>query len=322
MIIESDFKPAPYLKSAHLQTIFASKVRPEPKLETRDERLELPDGDFIDLCWLPGGDGPVVIVLHGLTGSIKSKYARGLLQQAQALGWRGVLMHFRGASETINRKPRSYHSGDTGDFNYLVGELRKRFPDAPLAAVGYSLGANVLLKWLGERGDSAPLATATAVSVPFDLQICANAVNHGLSRLYRAHLLGNMRHDVERKFAVMQAPFDLPDDLSRLKTFQDFDDAVTAPMHGFAGYLDYYQRASCKPFLRDITVPTLIIHSRRDPFMDPVIVPGASELSATVRLELSDYGGHVGFVSADKRGRPTFWLEQRIPTWLQQHLHD
>jgi predicted alpha/beta-fold hydrolase len=322
VIVESEFRPAPWLRNPHLQTIFAASLRPRPQLEVRRERIELPDGDFLDLDWAEAGatpDAPLVLLLHGLTGSIESKYARGLMRCVQARGWRAVLMHFRGASGEPNRLPRGYHSGETTDVDYIARLLHAREPQTPLAAVGYSLGGNVLLKWLGEQGSNLPLRTAVAISVPFDLRLCAEAIRQGFSRVYMNRLLRLMRAGVQQKFQRIEAPFPLPR-LHRLRDFFEYDDAITAPLHGFAGVDDYYNRCSSRPFLRHIRIPTLILHARDDPFMSPQVVPHAHELSEQVRLELSEHGGHVGFVSADARGRPVFWLEQRIPAHLAHYL--
>lgn len=319
MLVTSDFQPAPYLRNPHLQTVFAATVRPSPRLVTRVERIELPDGDFLDLDWLPGGRGPIVIVLHGLTGSIQSRYARGLLAQIQCQGWRGLLLNFRGARGEPNRLPRGYHSGETGDFDYVVQLLRRRHPQAFLCAAGYSLGGNVLLKWLGEQGGKSSLSAAVAVSVPFDLALCAQAINQGLSRHYQAHLLKSMRAMARLKFSRLEPPFPLPD-LDTLTDFYNFDDAFTAPLHGFEGVDDYYTRSSSRQYLAAIKTPTLIIHAEDDPFMSPAVVPAPQELSAAIRLELSKHGGHVGFVAADAWGRPSYWLEQRIPEYLQARL--
>jgi predicted alpha/beta-fold hydrolase len=324
MIIRSEFRPPAWLVNPHLQTLFAASLRPRPPLRTHRERIDLPDGDFLDVDWTDDGSGctpetPIVFVLHGLTGSIESKYARGIMNRIRAAGWRAVLMHFRGASEEPNRLPRGYHSGETDDFGYFVRLIHSRFPRAPLAAVGYSLGGNVLLKWLGEQGGHAPLATAVAVSVPFDLHLCAEAIRRGFSRVYQARLLRRMRQIATLKFRRIEAPFPLPK-LHRLRDFFEYDDAVTAPLHGFAGVDDYYRRCSSRQFLRHIRVPTLILHAKDDPFMSPEVVPREDELSDQVRLELSESGGHVGFVGTNSRGRPVFWLEQRIPAHLREYL--
>lgn len=322
MLMRSDFEPAFWLRNAHAQTIFASKLRSSPPLAVERERLELDDGDFLDLSWLPDrgleDDAPVVIVLHGLNGSLESKYARGLLREADAHNARGVLLHFRGAVEP-NRLPRSYHSGETGDFATVVAHVRARYPRAPVAAVGYSLGGNVLLKYLGETGEDSGLVCATAVSVPYDLKRCAEAIQHGLARIYQAHLINGLRENIETKFRLIDAPQPLPD-LRNLRDFPSFDNAVTAPLNGFADAEDYYARASSGPFLKHVHTPTLVLHAEDDPFMAPDIVPRESQLSSSIRFELSEHGGHVGFVAAGRYGEPVYWLEQRIPAFLRERL--
>jgi predicted alpha/beta-fold hydrolase len=322
MIIESEFRPASWLKNPHWQTIFAASLRPRPQLAVRRERIELPDGDFLDLDWADAGakpDTPIVIVLHGLTGSIQSKYARGLMRRLNAIGWRSVLMHFRGASGEPNRLPRGYHSGETTDLDFVARLLHRREPHVRLAVVGFSLGGNVLLKWLGEQGDTAPVATAVAVSVPFDLRLCAEAIRQGFSRLYQERLLRLMRASIHLKFQRIDSPIPLPD-LRRLRDFIEYDDAITAPLHGFADVDDYYNQCSSRKFLKDIRVPTLVLHASDDPFMSPRVIPRDDELSDQVTVELSAQGGHVGFVAAGRHGQPVFWLEQRIPAHLERYL--
>ena len=322
MLTTSDFQPALWLRSAHAQTIFASKFRFSPPLSVAPECVELDDGDFLDLSWLPerglADDAPVVVVLHGLNGNLESKYARGLLRQVHAHGARGVLLHFRGGARP-NRLPRGYHSGDTEDFKEVLARIARRYPRAPLAAVGYSLGGNVLLKYLGETGAKTPLACATAVSVPYDLKRCAHAIRHGLSRMYQAHLINGLRNNFEAKFAAIDAVSELPD-LSGVRDFPAFDNVITAPLHGFKDAEDYYARASSGPYLAHIRRPTLILHSRDDPFMTPDIIPSPGQLSACTRMEVSAHGGHVGFVAAGRFQQPVYWLEQRIPAYLRAHL--
>lgn len=318
----SDFKPAFWLTNPHAQTLFASQMRFMPPLAARTERLELEDGDFLDLSWLAepvvADEAPVVVVLHGLNGSLESKYARGLLARCAEHGARGVLMHFRGASQP-NRLARSYHSGETGDFEHVLALIRARYPRAPIAAVGYSLGGNVLLKYLGEQGKASPLACAVAVSVPYDLKICAEAVQHGLSRIYQSYLLGGMREIVTAK--IERGLFDdaLPD-LASLTDFPSFDNAITAPLNGFRDAEEYYAHASSRGYLRGVATPTLILHARDDPFMSPAVIPTADELSDAIRFELSERGGHVGFVRAGRFGAPAYWLEERIPSYLRGRL--
>lgn len=294
-------------------------MRRTPDLTLRRERLELPDGDFLDLDWTDNADGPIVLVLHGLEGSSNSKYARGLLAAVRRRGWRGVVMHFRGCSGIPNRLPRSYHSGETGDLAHVVEELRRREPATALAVVGYSLGGNVLLKWLGETGATAPLAAAVAVSPPFVLSRAADRLERGFSRVYQWALLRRLRASVMAKLVYTPLPFD-GQTLVGFHTFRQFDEHVTAPLHGFRGAEDYYTRSSCRQFLRGIAVPTLIVHARDDPFTTEEAIPAAHELAPSVTLELYAHGGHVGFVAGVLPWRARYWLEERIPGYLKGFL--
>lgn len=318
-IRDSEFQPARWLRGPHAQTLWASKVRPTPRPRLRRERLELPDGDFLDLDWAEGGEGPVVLLLHGLEGSVQSNYAAGLLKVLQDRGYTALLMHFRGCSGEPNRLPRGYHSGETTDLTYLVGRLRERYPGRGLAVVGYSLGGNVVLKWLGEQGGRTPVDAAVAVSVPFQLARVAERLERGFSRLYQWVLLRQMRINLQRKLRRVTLPL-APLDLTALTSFRRFDDAVTAPLHGFADADEYYARCSSRQFLRTISAPTLILHAVDDPFMLPDVVPTQSELGAGVTLELAPRGGHVGFVTGAWPWRARYWLEERIPRFLNERL--
>lgn len=320
MIRESQFIPAWWLPGPHLQTLWPVLCRRQPQIIIRREHLELSDGDFLDLDWSDGEDGPIVVILHGLEGSSTSGYIRGLLATLATRGWRAVVMHFRGCSGTPNRLARSYNAGDTGDLATVITTLRQRDPTTSIACVGYSLGGNVLLKWLGETGKVAPLQAAVAVAVPFLLDTAARRMKHGFSRLYQAYLLNRLRTSYRRKFSHWRAPPFPLEKLSQLTDFYAFDDQITAPLHGYSGVHDYYARASCRPYLKDIAIPTLILHARDDPFMLPDAIPDATELSESVILELSRHGGHVGFVSGPTPWQPTYWLEQRIPAFLEKQL--
>lgn len=319
MIHDSEFRAPWWARNRHVQTIVPSTLRPVPRIATRRERLELPDGDFVDLEWTRGPQsGPLVIVLHGLEGSLESRYAAGILRAVEARGWRGLLLYHRGCSGEINRLPQGYHSGQTADFDFLLRELRRREPATPLAAVGYSLGGNVLLKWLGETADAELLETAVAVSVPFELGLCSRQINEGFSKNYQRHLMQRMKGTLRQK--VAQGLIDYPPEaIPRLKTFYDFDDALTGPIHGFGDAEGYYRACSSRQFLHAIRTPTLVIHAEDDPFMAPEVVPEADELSDAVRLELSRHGGHVGFM-AGPPWAPRWWLEERIPNWLTHYL--
>jgi predicted alpha/beta-fold hydrolase len=298
----------------------------------REQRWELPDGDFLDLAWSGIGSGddvqppgtsdqrPIAILLHGLEGDRSSNYIIGLTHALQQRGWRSCLMHFRNCGGEPNRLARSYHSGETTDIQRLVERLRNDHPDAPLVVVGYSLGGNVLLKWLGEQGADAAVDAAVAVSVPMRLDLCADRMETGLSRLYQHHLVKKLQHSSRRKFGPRgDSPYPL-ERLHELRSFRQFDHEFTAPLHGFASGADYYQRSSSRQFLRGIEVPTLIIHARDDPFMTPGVIPEESELAPSVTLELSDHGGHVGFISGHWPWRLHYWLDQRIPEFLAEQL--
>lgn len=317
MITASTFRPAWWLPGPHLQTLYPSLVRRRIRPPLQRERLELPDGDFIDIDWTGNRSGPIVLVLHGLEGSLESHYTGGILTALAAHGYRAGLMYFRGCSGAPNRLQRSYHSGDTADLETVVTRIVRHNPGAGLVVIGYSLGGNVLLKWLGEGNDTAAVRAAVAVSVPFDLDRAARRLEHGLSRIYQHHLLNRLRRSVQAKAARYPPPVPL-EQLATLRTFRQFDDAITAPLHGFRDVDDYYTRASCRQYLRGIRTPVLIIHALDDPFLPADAVPRATELAAPVTLELSPHGGHVGFVSGNRPLCAGYWLEQRICAYLRE----
>lgn len=318
--MDTPFEPAWWCRGAHLQTIWPTCFRRSRGEPLARERLELPDGDFLDIDWARAGFAPeraTVLLLHGLAGSSRSHYAGGLLAAFDGEGWNAGLMHFRGCSGEPNRLARSYHSGETGDLEYIVRLLRTRSRGAPLGLVGVSLGGNVLLKWLGERGAGAPVAAAVAVSVPFLLARAADRLEVGPSRLYQWYLLRSLRRSLELKRCHVDLPLAVRD-LARLKRFRDFDEHVTAPLHGFRGADHYYAAASSHGFLPRIAVPTLIVQARDDPFLSPDAIPDARELPDCVTLELYDTGGHVGFIAGEWPWRARYWLDERVPAYLRE----
>lgn len=311
MTTQPGFKPAWWLPGAHLQTLYPALVRerrPPPLLR---ERFELPDGDFLDLDWSPAQNGPLVVILHGLEGSVRSHYAAGLMHALHSCRRQSVLMHFRGCSGEPNRLPKSYHSGYTEDLHTLLAALARRHPGRSLYLVGVSLGGNVVLKWLGEHPSQSFVERAVAVSVPFELNKAALRMERGLSRLYQYHLLRKLRRAARQKTEWPGFPV-RRDALRSLTTFRRFDDAVTAPLHGFRDVDDYYARASSRQYLHAIRTPTLVLHAADDPFMTPDAIPGAGELGGGVTLELSAHGGHVGFVAGRWPWAPVYWLDQRV----------
>lgn len=328
MLIQSAFKPAWWLNNSHCQTIYPSLFRKLPSITPRRERLVTPDKDFIDIDFYGSGDQPLVILLHGLSGSSQSGYIKGLQAVLLQQGFRSVAFNFRGCSGEYNHSSRCYHSGETGDIDFLYRTLRQREPNTAIAAVGFSLGGNVLLKWLGEQQNNINLFAATAVSVPFVLNECATKLDHGFSKLYRANLLSELKQYISLKQQYLYS-LNLHKEAETLKqlghldkitSFWQYDHRVIAKLYNFKGVDDYYQRSSSRQFLSTITIPTLVIQAEDDPFMTKNVIPSLAELSSSISLEISKTGGHVGFVSGNNPFKPTYWLEQRIPEFLQQQI--
>lgn len=328
MLSDYPFRPAWWLNNPHLQTMYPPLLRNTKPSKLIRERLPTPDGDFIDIDWCGHDKRHLVILLHGLSGSSQSGYIKGLQSALLACGFASVALNFRGCSGEPNRLARCYHSGETEDLEFLYQTLRQRLPAAQLAAVGFSLGGNVLLKWLGEQGDRSRLFAAVAVSVPLQLDICATKLDAGFSRLYRDRLLYELKHYMRSKQRHLErlglsAEADKIrelGDLSGINSFWQYDDRVVAPLHGFKNVEDYYRRSSSRQFLKNIAVPTLVIQARDDPFMTTAVLPAAEELSAQVRLEVIGGGGHVGFVTGPNPFKPRYWLDQRIPAFLRQAM--
>jgi len=319
-------------------------------LTTVAERLATRDDDFLDLNWSsnlgsivpdfivpqenpespssPSGPpthkaadkvSDVVCIFHGLAGSIKSSYASAAFRNLQTRGFAVVFMHFRGCSEEPNRQPYAYHSGHTEDIDFLVKTVKERCPDCRIHALGYSLGANALLKYMGETGGDSLFSSAVAVAPPFILQSGADKMNRGFSKIYQHHLLTRMKKQLAEK-RERYPEHDLPteSDVSRLNTFWEFDDKVTGPLHGFKDANDYYTQSSCRQYLPRIKRPTHIIYALDDPFFEPSVVPAEEELPANVTLELAAAGGHVGFVCGRYPWRAEYWLDEYVPELLEQ----
>ncbi len=320
------FQPAAGLHNRHLQTLFPALLRKQPRPAVERECFELGDGDFVDCFWHnrpePGADTPIAVLFHGLAGSFESPYIQGIMQALAAENISSVLMHFRGCSGRPNRLPRSYHSGDTADARAWLEHLKKRYPQSPLFAVGYSLGGNMLLKLLGEWGDASPLRAALSVSAPMQLEVCADRMNRGFSRLYQRHLMKELKASLLQKFRSheMRSLIGINESgVKKMVSFWEFDDIYTGPIHGFGSASEYYEKCSAKQFLKKITTDTLILHALDDPFMTPEVLPHKEELPPCVRLELSAHGGHVGFVGGSLC-KPHYWLEERITYYFKQRL--
>jgi uncharacterized protein len=317
------FRASWWLPKGHAQTLWPVLTR-RVRLESRPERLELPDGDFVRLDWI-GASGPIVIVLPGLQGDLGSAYVRGLLRACRTHGWRGVLLNYRGCGSP-NRSRQSYHCGMTCDLDCLVRCLAEGEPGVPIAVVGFSVGANICLKWLGEcgqRGQRVPIAAAVAVSGPFHLGFVAEKISRGFSRIYQWYLLRSLRRDVEHKMKSLDGDLGLTrNELRRLDTFFKFDERITAPWNGFASAEDYYARTRSDLLLRHVAVPTLVLNANDDPLVPAYLIPGPCDVSDNVTLEITEGGGHLGFVSGRWPWSPKFWLDSRIPEFLSSFLTD
>jgi uncharacterized protein len=324
-----------WLKGPHAQTIWPALYAPCPNVAYRRERWQTPDGDFIDLDWADPEDAaasttsspadrPLLVLFHGLEGCSSSHYALSLMAASVARGWQGVVVHFRGCSGEPNLLPRAYHSGDSEEADWVLRridrERRAAGRSGPLFAVGVSLGGNVLLKWLGERGsDASFVAAAVALSPPQDLHAGAINLSRGFGRVYSINFLRSLK----RKSLGMLSRHPGILDRARLvasRDFFDFDDVVTAPLHGFDSAMDYWTRSSCRQFLGGIAVPTLVINALNDPFLPPSALATPDEVSRLVRLDYPETGGHVGFLSGNFPGRLE-WLPQRVFRHLDEASH-
>ena len=314
-----DYRAPAWLPGGHAQTLYP-RFLPLAPLPYRRERWETPDGDFIDVDWngpapADGGQAlvvPLVVLFHGLEGGSHSHYAQALMRALRDAGRPGAVAHFRGCSGEQNRLPRAYHGGDSDEIDWVLRRFRQACPARPLHAVGVSLGGNALLKWLGEREDAAAgiVQAAAAVSCPFDMTACGHHLARGANRLYTQYFLRTLKRFAGEKLRCHPGLFDAAR-MRGAKSLYEFDDAVTAPLHGFASAADYWRRASSKPWLGGIRVPTLLINARNDPFLPAGVLPARREVSPYVELAYTDEGGHVGFPTGPFPGRID-WLPRRL----------
>lgn len=316
-MLSSTFHPPFWLRNPHIQTLWSKLFRKRPVLPLRHERLELADGDFIDLAWSVDQQGPVVLVLHGLEGNLRSHYALPMMATLARSGLQPVFMHLRGCSAEPNRLPRTYHSGAIEDLEEVLVMLRNN--GRPVAAaIGFSLGANLLLRYLGIKSEAALLQAAMAVSVPFVLGDAARRLEQGGSRIYQRYLMGRLKRSYLRKFAATPAPFTV--DLNCIHTLRQYDQQITAPLNGFAGADDYYASCSSLGYLAGITTPTLILHSLDDPFMFPDNIPRPDQVGPGVRLAIQSHGGHVGFIDGTWPWRTTCLIDRLAPAFFREQL--
>jgi len=309
------------LRNRHIQTLFATFYRKEKLGTVVNEDFILSDGDFVECVWKtekPKDKRPIVVLFHGLAGSVASPYIIGLMNALELKGYASVLMHFRACGRKENNLPRAYHSGDTADAKAFIEYLHKTYPNNALHAVGFSIGGNMLLKLLGEWGDKTLLSSAVSISAPMQLEICANTIEKGFSKNYQSYLLKPLKKLLLKKYKSFDMKKHLGIDEKRvkqIKSIREFDELYTAKMHGFKSWQDYYKQCSAKQFLTKIKTKTLIIHALDDPFMTPDILPKSDEVSSFVTLDIRTHGGHVGFVDGTFKN-PIYWLDKRIVEFI------
>jgi predicted alpha/beta-fold hydrolase len=326
-----DARPGWWIRGPHLQTVWARLARSRRLIGFEREVLETPDGDELLLDHTAGREGaPRVILLHGTEGSAYSLHTQGLALLIARAGWRCTVLNFRSCARDPkdirkrlrNRTARLYHSGETSDLDLVVRTLGTREPGVPLAAIGFSLGGGVLLKWLGERGAGSPLIAAATISVPYDLAASVDYLARPAARFYVYNFLRRVKPkalDVLERFPRETAHLDAAR-VRRARTIREFDDCLTAPLHGFAGADDYYARASALPYLDRIRTPTLCISGLDDPFFPGEGVGRAREAAGhDVTFAVTPWGGHTGFVSGPWPWRPVYWAEEATITWLSTH---
>jgi predicted alpha/beta-fold hydrolase len=319
----SKFRPAWWLPGPHLPTIWGKMARKRPPVHDRLQRIVTPDGDHVTLVRMGKVTAgvPHLFILHGLEGKITAKYAHGMLDEARKLGWSGDMLMFRSCDGEVNSARRFYHSGETTDLDFIVRGMIAEHPDVQLMMCGVSLGGNVLLKWLGEQGANAPaqVKRAAAVSVPYDLEAGARLMENGFARVYVRHFLATL---VAKTIKKLERYPDLCDvaKLRASRTFFDFDDLLTGPVHGFKGAHDYYQRSSSIRFLDAIRVPTLLMNAWNDPFLPQSVLTTVREIATQNQQLFIDFpatGGHVGWVAGHPWSQQYF-MEERVVNWLHR----
>lgn len=331
--VELLYRAPLWLPNRHVQTIVPALFARRPAITFRRERWDTPDGDFIDLDWvvhdgkpasatpskIPADDAPLFVLFHGLEGGSTSHYAATLMAAARESGWHGVVPHFRSCSGPLNRLPRFYHLADSNEVDWILRRLRASHR-GPIVAAGVSLGGNVLLRWLGERREDASpvLSAAAAISTPIDVHAGGRALSQGFGMIYTRSFLKTLKQKAEQKLAQFPGLFDR-DAMLASRTMYDFDNVVTAPLHGFRDTNDYWSRATTRPLLPGIAVPTLVLNARNDPFLPAEALPARHEVSAAVELDQPEHGGHAGFMTGPFPGRID-WLSRRVLGYMEQYV--
>ena len=320
-LVSSTYCPPRLLRHGHLATILPSLLPAPREAWTRHERLELADGDFLDLAWLEHPDStgkelppPLAILSHGLEGSVQATYIRGMARTLGSHGWDVLAWNYRSCGGLPNRLLRSYHSGESGDLRLIIEHAALTYPR--IALIGFSLGGNITLKYAGESPPHPAVQAAIAISAPVDLASSARALDQRRgNRLYLHRFLKTLLAKATAKAQQFPGSID-PASLAKIRTIRDFDEHVTAPLHGFAGAEDYWTRASSLPHLTNIRVPALLLNALNDPLLDQPSFPTAAALETTeFHLETPAHGGHVGFPDFEQGWQP--WHERRVLEFLE-----
>ena len=317
IVPKSTYNPSFFLKNCHVQTVYPSLFRRVGGVSYVRERFITPDRDFIDLDWARVGSDKAVIVSHGLEGHSRRSYMLGMIKAFNSRGWDGIAFNFRGCSGEPNRLLRSYHSGETNDLHTVLSRILQTGTYSRLSLVGFSIGGNITLKYIGESGRvlSPLIKSAAAVSVPCDLESCASKLANRSNRLYMKRFLRMFHKKIRSKMMLM------PDEINdigyaSILTFKEFDDRYTAPIHGFSSAQDYYSKCSCKPFLFGIQIPTLVINAMDDPFLPKDCYPvNEAKENRHLFLETPESGGHVGFIDFNSTGE--YWHEKRVTSFIE-----
>lgn len=309
------YKPPWWLCNRHLQSLYGTLVGARVQVSLRWEELDLPDGDFLDICWAGQRGRPLVILLHGLEGSANSHYIQAMLHQLLQHDYQAVVMNYRTCSGRLNRLPHSYNGGDYRDFAFLVKVLQKRYPQLPKAAVGFSLGGNILLRYMAHHHNS-PLRAGIAISSPYDLRASADY----LAPFYQQTLLRTMKRKIMQKISYGLPMPATADEVKSIFTLREFDEVVTAPLYQFRSADHYYRESSCGFVLKHIEQPVLILHAIDDPFVPPASVPTHQDVATNTQLEVTEGGGHVGFIKGGLPWRPEYWFNYRVPEFLRDYL--
>lgn len=318
----TQFVAAKGLTNPHLQTLAPRFIRKKALFEPVWQTLDTPDGDFLDIAWSENvdqqsnTDKPIFVLFHGLEGCFYSPYANGLMDAFAKQGWLSVMMHFRGCSGKPNRLARAYHSGEVEDARFFLEHLNQRFPTQTKVAVGISLGGNMLANYLATYNSQPLLDAATIVSAPLDLSACSERIEQGFSKLYKSYLLSSLKKSALQKHHLLKGELGLSyQNIKRVTKLYEFDDLITAPLHGFKDAADYYHQCSGIHRLKEITLPTQIIHAKDDPFMTEDVIP-KYVLPNNIDYRLFEQGGHVGFVTGSAL-KPRFWLEEALPAYYE-----